>query len=74
MNKRYWELYQKDLIGVESSEVANAMILFGRQLKLFERGYFENKSELSKTGKNVVSHMREELESHSASVRAEVIQ
>ena len=31
--KRFWDLYWKDLIGVESRDVASAMIALGNELK-----------------------------------------
>ncbi|MGC1495063.1 MAG: hypothetical protein WA790_04585 [Sulfitobacter sp.] len=31
--KRFWELYRRDLIGVESTFVANRMVAFGKELK-----------------------------------------
>jgi hypothetical protein len=59
--KKFWHLYRVDLIGVESQDVAKAMVAFGRELtKLSEAGAGPS-DELRTLGRSVVEAMSQEV-------------
>ena len=65
--QRFWTLYSEDLIGIESREVATAMIKFGNELKkLYGK---EPSDELKKLGNMVTKQIeKEQIEKELGSV------
>ncbi len=59
-HKRYWQLYYKDLIGVESKEVAKLMIEFGVELGRVVRKEANDKNKLKRLGGDVIKKMLQE--------------
>lgn len=57
--ERFWQLYRKDLIGIESKEVASAMVQFGAELK---NTYGSTATdELKSLSEAVIKQIRKEL-------------
>lgn len=59
--KKFWHLYQVDLIGVESREVARAMVEFGQELRRLEEQGAAPSEDLRRLGRNVIQAMSSEL-------------
>ncbi|MEK1854992.1 MAG: hypothetical protein AAAC48_24800 [Phyllobacterium sp.] len=59
--QRFWNLYRKDLIGVESSEFARVMIAVGHTLDVLVASSSPPNAELRRLGDNLVSISRQEL-------------
>lgn len=58
---RFWQLYKKDLIGVESPKVAGAMVRFGRELLELAMSGGKPNTKLGELGNAVISLMRNEI-------------
>jgi hypothetical protein len=59
--ERFWNLYRKDLIGVESSEFARVMIAIGHTLDVLVASSSPPNAELRRLADNLVSISRQEL-------------
>lgn len=59
--KKFWHLYRVDLIGVESQNVARAMVAFGRELTALSESGAPPSPELRRLGQSVVQQMAAEL-------------
>ena len=70
--KQFWQLYQYDLIGVESPEVASAMIAFGNMLKTMEaEGNSQNHTkELQALLGNLEAAIQRDLNPHPTAAAA----
>jgi hypothetical protein len=67
---RFWELYRRDLIGIESNEVAQKMIAIGYELKPLAKDNSLPTDQLNQLSKDLREQIQKELadvESSSAS-------
>ena len=64
--RRFWELYRKDLIGIESREVALRMIEFGKQVDTWVQGASAPTDTYKDAERRVREQINDELEATSA--------